>query len=109
MEQWEYLTLFVEASAKQQKIKQFIETTFNKKAKRYSPESMIPELNKLGAEGWEVIHMEPVPYVGRKENIQFDQHSWSNTYFCVCKRRKPGSAAPIYVVHPPQKQQSEDS
>jgi hypothetical protein len=102
MEQWEYMTLFVEASAKQKEIKEFIKETFDKKPKRHSPESMIPQLNKLGKEGWELVHMEPVPRVGGKEDVQFDQYSWSNTYFCVFKRREPGSSMPVHVAQSAQ-------
>jgi hypothetical protein len=63
---------------------------------------MIPQLNKLGKEGWELVHMEPVPRVGGKEDVQFDQYSWSNTYFCVFKRREPGSSMPVHVAQSAQ-------
>ncbi len=86
MEKWEYLSIFLEANAKDKQSKQYIKDTFGKKAKRHSPESMIPELNKLGTDGWELIHMEPVPKLGGKEDFQFDPYSWSNSYFCVFKR-----------------------
>lgn len=86
-EQWEYISTFLEANADKKPIKTYIQETFDKKAKRHSPESMIPDLNRLGAEGWELVHMEPVPRVGRKEDIQFDEWNWTNTYFCVFKRR----------------------
>jgi hypothetical protein len=97
MEQWEYLTLFLEANARKKETKQFIKETFDKKAKPHSPEAMIPELNKLGAEGWELVHMEPVPHLGNKEDVQFDPYRWSNNYFCVLKRRKTGSSIPVHV------------
>ncbi|MGB7338982.1 MAG: hypothetical protein WBC91_08835 [Phototrophicaceae bacterium] len=86
MEQWEYLTTFLEADTKDKQVKQFVEQTFNKKAKRHAPESMIPALNKLGTDGWELVHMEPVPEVGNKQDIQFDPYNWTSTYFCVFKR-----------------------
>ena len=86
MAQWEYLTIFVEARATDKQIKQFIAENFDKKPRKHSPESMIPELNKLGQEGWEMIHIQPLARVGNKEDIQFDNHNWSSTYFCVFKR-----------------------
>jgi len=101
MEQWEYLTLFVQAKATTKESRQFIQDNFDKKPKRFSPESMIPELNQLGDAGWELVHMEPVPRVGGKEDIQFDRFSWSNNYFCVFKRRKNG-AVPVRVAQPAQ-------
>ncbi|MDQ7024720.1 MAG: hypothetical protein Q9P01_09900 [Anaerolineae bacterium] len=107
MEQWEYLTTFLEATAKKKEVKEFIKNTFDKKAKRHSPEAMIPKLNEYGKQGWELVHMEPVPRLGGKEDIQFDQHSWSNQYFCVFKRREAGTSMPVHVAHPPQAQQQQ--
>jgi hypothetical protein len=103
MEQWEYLTLFLQASAKDRAKREFVQKRFNKKPKAHSPESMIPELDKLGQEGWELVHMQPVPRVGGKEDIQLDVSAWSSQYFCVFKRRK-GGFVPVAVVpaHTPQ-------
>src|SRR5689334_5077950 len=104
-EKWEYMTRFFEASASKKEIRSYIKETFAKKARRYSPEAMIPDLNKLGEEGWEIIHMEPVARVGGKEDVLFDaDYRWSNTYFCVLKRRKPGSFLPVMGVRPPEQQ-----
>ncbi len=86
MGKWEYISTFLEANAKDNQLKDYITQTFEKKAKRHSPEAMIPDLNKYGADGWELVHMEPIPNVGGKEDIQFDPYKWSNTYFCVFKR-----------------------
>jgi hypothetical protein len=99
MEQWEYLTTFLEAKTKDKTTQEMIKKRFNKKPRAYSPESMIPELDKLGAEGWEIVHMEPVARVGGKEDVLFDAaYRWSNRYFCVLKRRKPGSYMPVAVA-----------
>lgn len=87
MEQWQYISTFLEANVKSDEIKNYIKQTFSRDAKRHSPESMIPELNKFGSAGWELVHMEPVPRLGRKEDIQFDPYNWSNTYFCVFKKK----------------------
>jgi hypothetical protein len=107
MEQWEYLTLFLRATTRDRKTREYIRSRFNKKARSYSPESLIPELDRLGAEGWELVHMEPVGRVGGKEDVMLDPGSWTNRYFCVLKRRKPGSYVPIAVIgsqNPPQPQ-----
>lgn len=97
MEQWEYLTLFVQASAKDAATRDFVKKRFNKKAKAHSPESMIPELDKLGQEGWELVHMQPVAMVGGKEDLRMETSVWSSKYFCVFKRRK-GGFVPVAVV-----------
>lgn len=101
MEKWEYQTRFFEAKVNSDQIKSFVESSFNKKAKRHSPEAMIPELNALGAEGWEIIHMEPVARVGGKEDVRMADGGWSSTYFAVLKRRKPGSFVPVQVMEAP--------
>lgn len=53
---------------------------------------MIPELNSLGDQGWEMVHMEPIGTVGKKGDVGFiagdAMARWSNSYFCVFKRQK---------------------
>jgi hypothetical protein len=90
MEQWEYLTKFCEASARSKEKRQFLKQTLNvRRPPAYTPESMIPELNALGRDGWELIHMEPVQRVNSKGKILFSPGwRWSNVYFCVFKRRR---------------------
>ncbi len=97
MAQWEYLTTFLEARVKEKEMKQFIKERFDKKPRKHSPESMIPDLNDLGAAGWELVHMEPLPRIGRKEDIQFDNHNWSSTYFCVFKRAIAPADLPLSI------------
>ena len=92
LERWEYQTRFMEAKARKKEVKRYIRSVFGKRPKRYSPESLIPELNALGEQGWEVIHMEPVPRVGGKEDFRFFGDNWSNNYFVVLKRRVTGEA-----------------
>ncbi|MBC7872223.1 MAG: hypothetical protein H7Y09_15370 [Chitinophagaceae bacterium] len=96
MEKWEYLTKFCEASARSKETKRFIKENFAvKKPPVYTPEAMIPELNALGEDGWELIHMEPVPKVGKKGDILFNSgFRWSNVYFCVFKRLKKPAEIP---------------
>ena len=100
MEKWEYLTRFFEAKATKKEIKDFIKAEFDvKRPKRFAPEAMIPELNKLGEGGWEMIHMEPVAGVGGKQDVLFDNGRWSNYYFCVFKRRIRGTGAPVISIN----------
>jgi hypothetical protein len=93
MEQWEYLPTYLKAEAKAKEMKEFLKARFPavRKPPRYMAESMIPELNDLGRQGWELVHMEPVAGVGSKGDALFegDGVRWSNVYFCVFKRRKP--------------------
>ena len=89
-ESWEYLTKFVRASTKSPGVLDFLKRYRPdwKKIPEHTPEAMMPELDALGAQGWELVHMEPVGRVGKKADILFGGGDWSSTYFCVFKRRK---------------------
>jgi hypothetical protein len=92
MERWEYLTKFIQANAKAEGSKAFLKQYRPnwKNPPPYTPEAMMPELDSLGDQGWELVHMEPVARVGKKGDIRFGGGGeWSNAYFCVFKRRKP--------------------
>ncbi len=91
MEKWEYLTRFVTADAKSNEAKAFLKQHRPnwKNPPVYTPEAMMPELDSLGDQGWELVHMEPVAKTGKKGDVYFGDGEWSNTYFCVFKRRKP--------------------
>ncbi|MBZ0282002.1 MAG: hypothetical protein K8L97_14785 [Anaerolineae bacterium] len=93
MAKWEYLTKFVTADAKSQGAKEFLKQYRPnwKNPPPYTPEAMMPELDTLGDQGWELVHMEPVARVGKKGDVFFQGagSEWSNTYFCVFKRQKP--------------------
>ena len=110
-EQWEYLTTFVEAKTSSKDIKNYIKENFDKKPRKHSPEAMIPDLNKLGAEGWELINMEPVAQVGGKEDILMagEGRKWTSVYFCVFKRRMPDSAMPVVAVVDPEQQKKQEA
>jgi len=93
MERWEYLTKFIKADVKNAGVKEFFKSYRPdwKNPPPYTPETMMPELDNLGDQGWELVHMEPVAKVGGKGDVLVngDSSIWSNTYFCVLKRRKP--------------------
>ena len=92
MERWEYLTRFIKADVKNTGVADFFKSYRPnwKNPPQYTPETMMPELDDLGNQGWELVHMEPVAKVGKKGDVLFTgSGEWSNTYFCVLKRRKP--------------------
>jgi hypothetical protein len=94
MDKWEYLTTFIEANIKNKETQSFLKQRFpgRRKMPKFTPEAMMPELDKLGEEGWELIHMEPVARVGGKGDILFPAGPrWTNHYFCVFKRLKKTS------------------
>jgi hypothetical protein len=99
MEQWEYLTTFLRADAHSDEAKAFLSRYRPewKNPPRYSAEALMPQLDELGSQGWELVHMEPVAQVGRNGDVLLPgggAGEWSNTYFVVFKRRKPYSATP---------------
>lgn len=57
MEQWEYLTLFLEAN--KQEADSIVNTIEAEEFASYSPQLLMPELNRLGAKSWELVYMEP--------------------------------------------------
>lgn len=114
MDQWEYLPTYLEANASKKEVKQFLKNRLDvKRPSRYMPEAMMPQLNELGAQGWELVHMEPVARVGKKGDVLFANigRHWSNVYFCVFKRMRQAKpkrpdqnaevAAPVASPLPP--------
>ncbi len=92
MQKWEYITEFVWASAKDEEWEKYRQEIGISAAgvQKYSPITMIPELNFRGEGGWELVHMQPV-VVGKNHDIGFpgDVNHWSSIYFCAWKRPKP--------------------
>jgi hypothetical protein len=92
-EKWEYLTKFIWASIENEGAKEYVQQRWpGWQPAKYSPETMIPELNSYGNIGWELVHMQPVGAVGKNRDVGFvagqGMPLWSNAYFCVFKRRK---------------------
>jgi hypothetical protein len=87
---WEYLSLYLDAGVN--KHKNYVQAHFpGMKMGKFSPRALIPELNNLGEEGWELISIEPV-YTGSNADVMVHNAGpyvqWSHTYFCVFKRYK---------------------
>jgi hypothetical protein len=90
-QRWEYLVRFMWASKENDGAMEYYLLNYaGQKPRKYSPETMIPELDALGNKGWELVHMEPIGAVGKHEDVGFVAGEglpiWSNTYFCVFKR-----------------------
>ncbi len=91
MEQWEYFTTFVWADLNIHKNDFVAMFPDVENTPLYDPRTMIPELDSLGKQGWELVHMEPV-IVGKNHDIcmgsteQTSVRPWTNAYFCVFKR-----------------------
>lgn len=90
MQQWEYLSKFVESNINNEAIDMTsAEMLELDSLPRYSPLTMIPELNQLGAKGWELVHMEPVVLGSNHDVLLIEgggMKRWARNYFCVFKR-----------------------
>jgi hypothetical protein len=90
MQTWEYLTIFVEADAEREALYLVETRTWKDGIPKNTPEAMIPQLNALGAQGWELVHMQPV-YAGKKADVLThagNERLWTANYFCAFKRPK---------------------
>ena len=98
-EQWEYWPTYLEAKARKKEIREYLKSKVPglKRPPKFMVESLMPKLNEMGEQGWELVHMEPVPALGNKGDVLFGSREWSNVYFCVFKRRKAG-ATPVSVA-----------
>ena len=88
MEQWEYYTTFIESEMEGMDYGHQAMIPPGDHPK-FSPYATMPELNRLGEKGWELIQMTPV-IVGKNHDILVHPNNmtyWGNTYFCVFKRR----------------------
>lgn len=96
MDKWEYRTQFMRANEDFEGVKDYAKKKHSDiQPKRFSPILMSKALDELGEQGWELVHMEPIQMLGEQGDVGFSRHAgglmdrvWSNTYFCVFKRRK---------------------
>lgn len=97
MQKWEYLTVFFHAEAEKQleELKQRFPS--EKNFLPFSPRALVPQLEKYGEEGWELVSIEPVFMGERGDILLFPQtgwaqqglhNPWTHTYFCAFKRPK---------------------
>lgn len=88
MQKWEYLTRFLDAVAERE-VDYLMETrSWKEGIPRNTPEALVPQLNALGEQGWEMMSIEPV-IAGKNADILChadQQNRWTFTYFCVFKR-----------------------
>ena len=89
LEQWEYYTEYIEPDAKYHA--DFVKPFYpNGSLPKYAIQAVIPRLNSLGQEGWELLQMTPVK-MGKNGDVQVhggELAGWSDAYLCAFKRRK---------------------
>ncbi len=95
MDRWEYHATLLYADS--DRADAFLAERFpGWKPDKHSPEALIPALNAFGAEGWELVSIEPV-YPGLHSDIAHGsgQAQWSAWYLCAFRRRLQASDAGI--------------
>jgi len=87
MTQWEYLTIILDSNIEvaSPPLSDDIPMMTHP---QFTPFSLIPQLNRLGSKGWELINCQPV-VVGKKGDVQTPSAagSWAKSYFCAFKRQ----------------------
>ena len=89
MEHWEHLVVTLEADAKKEA--DFLRSTWPaQRFPKYTPESLIPQLDALGRQGWELVAAQPV-ILGDDGDVTyapvFAYGQWTHKYLCFFKRR----------------------
>ncbi|HLI90244.1 MAG TPA: hypothetical protein VKV37_16275 [Ktedonobacteraceae bacterium] len=91
-EQWEHYIELIEANAEY--AMSFVQQFYPQgPVPIYAVQSILPRLNALGEQGWELVHIEPVR-LGNNGDILLgnDQtqgtRQWAHHYLCSFKRRR---------------------
>lgn len=85
---WEYFTVVLEANVDIAPVPTRDEIPLEAHPK-YSPYTLIPQLNRYGAQGWELVSMEAV-ILGKNHDVVHPANgpgSWGREYLCSFKRR----------------------
>jgi len=93
MNHWEYLTVLLEANTEVTPVP-IRDDIPAANTGRYTPYSLIPQLNFYGSSGWELVSIEPV-CIGRNGDVVKPDASsakWARHWFCAFKRNLPGDA-----------------
>lgn len=87
MHQWEYFTTTLNADTSETPVPVRDDIPQVEHGK-YSPYSLMPQLNRFGQQGWELVSIEPVS-VGKQGDVVLPDANagrWGRSYFCCFKR-----------------------
>jgi hypothetical protein len=88
MEQWEHLVVTLEADARM--AGDFLRSKWpTQQFLKYSPQSLIPQLNDFGLQGWELVAAQPV-MLGDNGDVTYSDTRWTHKYLCFFKRHVSG-------------------
>ena len=93
MDRWQYWVDVLSANATEPEARAWLNQAFpGWKPSKYAAASIVPVLNRRGAEGWELISIQPL-VVGNEGNVTQPTpdasmgHDWTSYYLCTFKRR----------------------
>lgn len=87
MQKWEYYTTILDANIDLSPVPLRDDIEF-KEHPEFSVHSLIPQLDRLGRQGWELVSMDPVS-VGKRGDVVLpvaDSTKWGRSYLCAFKR-----------------------
>ena len=88
---WEHHIEYIQAEAYSLRAQEFVATYYpGQKVPLYAVQALLPRINELGAQGWELVQLEPVE-VGKNGDIRIgtgESSRWTSTYLCAFKRLK---------------------
>jgi hypothetical protein len=85
MQKWEYLTVLIDAKTE---ITHERLDPLGQKMFQYNPSRLMPQLNELGAVGWELISSTPV-VAGSNQDLKIattGPGEYGRVYLCIFKR-----------------------
>ena len=83
---WEHYIEYIVTDTRDTQTKDFLASYYpGERMPKYSAQAALPRLNAIGAQGWELVHMEPV-YLEHNGSVVVATGIGTNTYFCVFKR-----------------------
>lgn len=84
---WEHYLELIDADAQQQA--EIVQPFYPPgSVPRYAIQAILPRLNHLGEQGWELVQVQPV-MVGKNGDVLINgamSEKWTRTYLCVFRR-----------------------
>jgi hypothetical protein len=85
--EWEHYIEYIIADAREKETRDFLATYYpGERMPKFAAQASLLRLNAIGAQGWELVHMQPV-LVLNDGSVTSGEKFGTNTYLCVFKRQ----------------------